>query len=104
MYVAWSISFMHITDHSQRKRRKVVDTRAGRSAGATSQPGFSLSPLLNPVGNDDMIEDDSAFDDIMETLLPEFLHARSTIQSGESETVENVSIATLQRDTSVHCI
>jgi hypothetical protein len=68
-----------------------VDTRA---AQPRLTPSLSLSPLLDHVNGDAIVADNLPFDDAMETLLPEYLHVRETIQSKESETDEHVSIAT----------
>ena len=69
-----------------------MDTRA---AQPRLIPSLSLSPLLDHVSSDLNVASNFPFDDAMESLLPEYLHVRETIQSKESETDEHVSIATL---------
>lgn len=76
----------------QRKRRKISDDLAGQPCGISSS-SLSLSPLLDSV---DSIAVDSAFDDLIENLLPEYLHVRQNIQFKESETDENVRALVLQ--------
>jgi hypothetical protein len=79
----------------QAKRRKVSDDRTGQ---LPSDMPLSLSPLLDSVSGDS-IAVDLAFDDLIEDLLPEYLHVRKTIQLKESETDENVRTSTFQHYT-----
>lgn len=48
-------------------------------------PILSLDPLLYPVSSDVHADDDFAFDETMESLLPDFLQARSSFQESESK-------------------
>jgi hypothetical protein len=86
----------------QGKRRKVSDDRAGQRPSVIPSVSLSLSPLLDSVSSDS-IAVDSAFDDLIEDLLPEYLHVRKAIQLKESEMDENVRTSVFHRYTRSRC-
>lgn len=70
--------------NANQRRRKI-------SAELVKQPStLSLDPLLYPPGGNLRAEDEFAFDETMENLLPDFLQARLSLQEQEAECDEEV--------------
>lgn len=71
-----------------RKRRKRNDGRVKKKVGIGK--GISLVPLLELVETEG--EGGAAFNEVIEQLLPEYLHTRATFQEKEIETDQLVRL------------